>query len=90
MSKGNAKVLEGIVTSDKMAKTIVVKVSRSFRHPFYKKVVRRGKKYKAHDEEGRAKVGDAVRIIETRPLSSDKHFALLEVLGKEKAAGRKE
>lgn len=74
------RILEGVVISDKMQKTITVKVSRVFWHPLYKKNITRAKKYKVHDEKEEAKVGDRVKIIEARPLSKDKHFRLLEVL----------
>jgi small subunit ribosomal protein S17 len=68
--------LEGIVVSDKMDKTIVVEVVRVFKHPLLGKVIRRGKKYQAHDELGKAKKGDRVRIQECRPLSKRKHMVL--------------
>ncbi len=67
--------LTGVVISDKMDKTVVVRVSRSFRHPLYKKVVHTHKKYKAHDELG-ARVGDQVRIVESRPISKTKHWVV--------------
>ena len=67
--------LTGVVISDKMDKTVVVRVSRSFRHPLYKKVVHVHKKYKAHDELG-ARVGDQVRIVESRPISKTKHWVV--------------
>ncbi len=67
--------LTGVVISDKMDKTVVVRVSRAFRHPLYKKVVRSHKKYKAHDELG-AHVGDQVRIVESRPISKTKHWVV--------------
>lgn len=72
------KTLTGIIVSDKMAKTVVVKVERKFRHPAYKKVVIRHKKYKAHYEKDDLKVGDRVKIEETRPISKDKHFKVVE------------
>lgn len=74
------KRLTGVVTSDKMDKTIVVAVDTTKRHPIYGKVVRRVKKYKAHDENNECRVGDRVLIIESRPYSRDKHFALVSVL----------
>ena len=74
----NEKV--GQVVSTKMAKTIVVEVSRRVPHPLYKRIVNRRKKFYAHDEEGRAKVGDVVRIIECRPLSRLKRWRLAEVI----------
>jgi small subunit ribosomal protein S17 len=70
-------VLSGVVTSDKMDKTIVVKVTRFVKHPKYKKYITTSKKYKAHDEENTAKVGDTVDIVETNPISKDKHFKLV-------------
>jgi small subunit ribosomal protein S17 len=72
--KSNPKVLRGVVISDKMDKTIVVKVSRYVKHPKYQKFYTISKKYKAHDEEGKYKVGDTVEIVETRPISKDKNF----------------
>ncbi|RME70823.1 MAG: 30S ribosomal protein S17 [Chloroflexi bacterium] len=80
MAKEQRKILVGRVTSDKMDKTIVVRVERMKRHPLYGKVVRYHKKYKAHDEENRAKEGDLVKIIESRPLSKEKRWALVEIL----------
>lgn len=76
------KTLTGEVVSDKMNKTITVKVTRTFRHPLYEKIVRRFKKYKAHDEEGVAKVGDTVEIVECRPLSKTKHMMLNRIIQK--------
>ncbi len=74
------KFLVGTVISDKMEKTIVVSVSRSTRHPLYGKVVNVNKKYKAHDEDNTAKMGDVVRIRECRPISKEKKFFVEEVL----------
>ena len=76
----NRKEREGEVVSDKMDKTIVVRVDRRFRHPLYKKVMTRSKKLYAHDAEGTAKTGDVVKIRETRPLSKLKHWELVEVV----------
>ena len=70
------KVLKGIVTSDKMDKTVVVSVTRFVKHPKYKKYIKKSKKFKAHDEENLAKIGDIVEIQETRPISKDKHFII--------------
>ena len=70
----------GIVLSNKMHKTIVVQVERLARHPIYRKVVRRVMKLKAHDEKGLAKMGDRVRVAESRPLSKEKRWHLIEVL----------
>jgi small subunit ribosomal protein S17 len=77
---GLRKTRVGVVTSDKMDKTIVVEVERRVPHPRFKKIVRRTTKFHAHDEKGEAKVGDKVRIMETRPLSKTKRWRLLEVL----------
>jgi len=80
LQKQEAHALVGEVTSDKMDKTIVVKVSRSMRHPLFSKVVRRHKKYHVHDENNAAKIGDWVEIKESRPISKTKHMALVRVL----------
>lgn len=72
----------GEVVSDKMDKTIVVKIVRTLKHPIFGKVVRRHKKYKAHDADGRAKLGDTVEIQECRPLSKTKYMTLVRVLEK--------
>ena len=74
----NRKILEGVVVSTKMQKTAVVEVSRFTKHPKYGKFLKQSKRFKAHDEEGTAKVGDKVRIESCRPLSKDKHFKLLK------------
>ena len=70
----------GIVVSDKMDKTVVVSIERRVQHPVYGKMVRRTKKLKAHDEQNDAKTGDTVRIMETRPLSKDKRWRLVEIV----------
>lgn len=72
------RILQGVVVSDKNDKTIVVKVERRLRHPVLKKTVRLSKKYHAHDEKNAAKTGDVVRIEETRPLSKQKRWTLVE------------
>lgn len=72
----NPKTLKGVVVSDKMQKTIVVKVDRYVEHPKYKKFYKVSKKYKAHDEANTKKIGDVVEIVETRPLSKTKSFAV--------------
>jgi small subunit ribosomal protein S17 len=72
------RILQGVVVSDKNDKTIVVKVERRLRHPVLKKTVRLSKKYHAHDENNEAKAGDIVRIEETRPLSKQKRWTLVE------------
>lgn len=82
--QGQKKILIGEVVSNKMQKTIVVKVERLVRHPEYKRRVKRTKKYKVHDETNRCVVGDRVRIIETRPLSKEKRWRLLEVIAEAK------
>jgi len=74
------KTRVGLVVSDKMQKTVVVSVERRVPHPVYGKMVTRSKKYKAHDEENSAKVGDRVRIMETRPLSKDKRWRVVEIV----------
>lgn len=71
------KVLKGVVTSDKMDKTIVVKVTRFVEHPKYGKRIKKTKKYKAHDEGNIKKIGDKVEIEETRPISKDKKFKVI-------------
>ena len=82
MEKNNRRVLTGTVVSDKMDKTITVLVETYKNHPLYKKRVKSSKKYKAHDENGVAAMGDTVKIMETRPLSATKHFRLVEVVKK--------
>jgi small subunit ribosomal protein S17 len=78
------KVREGLVVSNKMAKTVVVAVETRKVHPLYKKAVRRTKKYKAHDENSACKIGDKVRIVETRPLSKEKRWRVTEIVSTEK------
>jgi small subunit ribosomal protein S17 len=70
----------GLVVSDKMEKTVVVAIERRVPHPVYGKMVTRTKRLKAHDEENSAKVGDTVRIVETKPLSKDKRWRLVEII----------
>lgn len=82
--RGDRKKLRGYVVSDKMEKTIVVEVEDRVKHALYGKVLRRNKKYKAHDEENSAGIGDLVLISETRPLSATKRFRLVEILEKAK------
>ncbi len=72
------RILQGIVVSDKNDKTVVVKVERRFTHPLLKKTVRRSKKYKAHDESNKYKVGDIVSIEECAPISKDKRWVVVE------------
>ncbi|OYQ68092.1 30S ribosomal protein S17 [Aerococcus sp. 1KP-2016] len=78
--RNNRKVLQGRVVSDKMEKTITVQVDTFKFHPTYGKRIKYSKKYKAHDENNSAKMGDIVRIAETRPLSKDKRFRLVEIV----------
>lgn len=73
-----ARVLQGIIVSDKADKTVTVLVERRFQHPIYKKIVRRSKKYAAHDESNKYKVGESVKIIESRPFSKTKTWKVLE------------
>ena len=82
--KGARKIRTGYVVSDKMQKTIVVELEDRKQHALYGKTIRSNSKVKAHDENGDAGVGDRVRIEETRPLSKDKHYRLLEIVEKAK------
>ena len=82
MERNYRKVLTGTVVSDKMDKTITVLVETYKNHPIYHQRVKYSKKYKAHDENGVAGIGDTVKIMETRPLSATKHFRLVEVIKK--------
>jgi len=84
VERGRRKVRVGYVTSDKMDKTIVVTVEDFIRHPLYGKRVKRTKKFKAHDENNQCGIGDKVRIMETRPLSRDKRWRLVEIVEKAK------
>ena len=77
------KFLSGEVVSDKMNKTRVVQVRWSAKHPKYHKIVRQAVKYKAHDEKNESKTGDIVKIMETRPLSKDKRWVILEIIKKQ-------
>ena len=72
------RILNGVVVSDKSDKTVVVQVERRFTHPLFKKTVRRTKKYKAHDEANRCKIGDRVQIVESAPISKHKRWTVLE------------
>jgi small subunit ribosomal protein S17 len=82
--RGLRKTRIGRVTSDKMQKTIVVAVEDSIRHPLYNKIIKRTYKLKAHDENNQCGIGDRVRVMETRPLSKDKRWRLVEILEKAK------
>ena len=84
MERNLRKTRTGKVVSDKMDKTIVVAVVDNVRHPLYKKIVKRTYKLKAHDENNECRVGDTVRVMETRPLSKDKRWRLLEIVEKAK------
>lgn len=75
------RVMQGTVVSDKMDKTVVVRVDRRVNHPLYKKIITRSKKFSAHDEENTYRVGDQVRIRECRPLSRNKNFEVIEKIG---------
>lgn len=80
MIEHQRKVLVGEVVSNKMQKTITVKVERRVRHPIYERVVKRSKKFHAHDEHNQCRQGDIVKIVETRPLSKTKRWRLLEII----------
>ncbi len=84
VQRANRKVRTGIVSSDKMDKTIVVKVVRKIKHPMYGKFLKKTTSFHAHDENNTAGVGDTVRIMETRPLSKTKRWRLVEVIEKAK------
>lgn len=82
MNTEKRKVIYGKVVSDKMDKTIVVAVENKYRHPLYGKSITKTKKYKAHDEENQCRIGDKVKLSETRPLSKDKRWRLVEIIEK--------
>ena len=82
--RGMRKTRVGVVVSDKMDKTIVVAVEDHVKHPLYNKIVKRTYKLKAHDENNECKVGDTVKVMETRPLSKDKRWRLVEIMEKAK------
>ena len=82
--RGARKVLQGIVVSDKMDKTVVVAVESRVKHPLYGKVMTKTARYKAHDENNECGVGDRVRIMETRPLAATKNWRILEIVEKAK------
>ncbi|MBR3459324.1 MAG: 30S ribosomal protein S17 [Clostridia bacterium] len=82
--RGYRKTRTGIVVSDKMDKTVVVAVRTKVRHPLYGKMVNKTTKFKAHDENNDCGIGDTVRIMETRPLSKDKHWRIVEIIEKAK------
>lgn len=84
MERGNRKTRTGKVVSDKMDKTIVVAIETLVRHPLYKKITKRTTKFKAHDENNECKIGDRVTIMETRPLSKEKRWRLVEIIERAK------
>ena len=83
-ARGIRKTRIGVVVSDKMDKTIVVAIRTRVKHPLYGKIMNRTNKIKAHDEENQCGIGDIVKIMETRPLSKDKHWRLVEIIEKAK------
>ena len=84
MERGRRKVRIGRVVSDKMDKTIVVAVEDHVKHPIYKKIIKRTYKLKAHDENNECNIGDTVKVMETRPLSKDKRWRLVEIIERAK------
>jgi len=84
MERGNRKTRVGMVVSDKMDKTVVVAIVDSVKHPLYKKIVKRTYKLKAHDENNECGIGDKIKVMETRPLSKDKRWRLVEIIEKAK------
>ncbi|MBM3250145.1 MAG: 30S ribosomal protein S17 [Candidatus Omnitrophica bacterium] len=83
---GRRKEFSGTVISDKMQKTVIVRIMRLMKHPKYKRIIKRYSKFKAHDENSAAKTGDRVRIVETRPISKNKRFRVAEILERAKSA----
>jgi len=81
-TKSKRRTLRGVVVSDKMDKTVVVRVARVYKHPLYGKVVTRHKKYKAHDAGSECVMGDTVQLIESRPISSEKRWAVKKIIEK--------
>ena len=84
MERNLRKTRTGVVVSDKMDKTIVVAIRDNIKHPLYNKIVKKTYKLKAHDENGDAHIGDTVKVMETRPLSKDKRWRLVEVIERAK------
>lgn len=78
--RGRRKVRTGVVVSDKMDKTVLVRIDRTVTHPLYRKTVRRSSKLAAHDERNEAHVGDTVRVMETRPISKSKRWRVVEIV----------
>ena len=85
-ARGHRKVKFGLVISNRMAKTIVVRVSRLVKHPKYSRIIKQTSSFKAHDEVNQAKVGDWVKIMETRPLSKEKRWRLVEIVAQGSSA----
>lgn len=83
-ARGNRKTRTGVVVSDKMDKTIVVAIRTRVKHPLYGKIMNKTNKLKAHDENNECGIGDTVRVMETRPLSKDKRWRLVEIIEKAK------
>lgn len=79
-TRGDRKVRIGTVVSDKMDKTVVFQVERKTQHPIYKRVIKRTKRFKAHDENNKCRVGDKIKVMETRPLSKDKRWRVIEII----------
>ena len=82
--RATRRTLQGVVVSDKMDKTVVIKIERLTRHPLYAKVMKRAATFKAHDEKNECRVGDVVTISECRPLSKDKSWRVVEILARQK------
>lgn len=82
--KSGRKIRMGVVSSDKMEKTVVITVERQFAHPIYKKIVKKTKKFMAHDENNECRIGDRVRIQESRPLSARKRWKIIDVVERAK------
>jgi small subunit ribosomal protein S17 len=83
-TKAVKKLRVGIVVSDRMNKTVVAQVEMLKKHPVYKKYIKRSKRYKVHDEQNEAKVGDTIRFVETRPISKDKSWKLVDIIERAK------
>lgn len=84
LSRNRRKLRQGVVTSDKMEKTVVVTINNLVRHPIYGRILKRDKKLKVHDENNDAHIGDAIEIMETRPLSKDKCWRLVRIVERAK------
>lgn len=83
-TRSNRKVRMGVVVSDKMDKTVVFEVERKTKHPLYKRVIKRTKRFKAHDENNECRVGDTIKVMETRPISKDKKWRVVEIISRAK------